>query len=590
MKKQLLLILACAFGLQANAQQGTESAFVKSKYNSAHSTARTINGNQQHKGPQHPGIATTIFSEDFGTGLPASWTVTDLAGNGEVWTHTTTGSTNSPTGNGIPEALSATGTSAGNGFMIFDSDIGGSAGGAEDCELLSPAINCTGYSTVFLSFNEFFRQYITGVGLVSVSNDGVNWTDLYNAETGLAQGAGTANPNYVQLDISSVAANQATVYVRYKWTGDWDWYWMIDDVTVFEPAAADAGVVAITNPFSGCNLSSNASVTIDVKNFGGSAISNVPVSLTVNGGNLITGTVAGPIAPNSVASYTFTSGINLSVAGSYTLLATASLAGDGNAQNDTVSVVVTNTPANNLASPYTMDFEPGEDLSQWAVVDNNGDGTSWALAGTLAYSGTTCIRKAGSGDYDDDWAWTGCFDLQAGSNYTLSYWYRQFDLTAPCSLEVKLASAQSVAASTQLIATEIIDTNYTNSVNNFTVAANGTYYVAFHAFLPTTSPTQGSSSLRVDLVNLSLATGLNDGLNPGGVSVFPNPSNGIFNLRVMKFENANIRVFDVLGQEVYNTRMSDINTMIDLSNQSKGIYFVKVEGNGFQYTQKITLQ
>jgi hypothetical protein len=237
-----------------------------------------------------------------------------------------------------------------------------------------------------------------------------------------------------------------------------------------------------------------------------------------------------------------------------------------------------------------MDFEPGEDLSTWAVADANGDGTSWALANTLAFSGTQCIRKAGSGDYDDDWVWTGCFDLQAGTNYTLDYWYRQFELQAPCSLEVLVGTAQNVASTTQLIATEVIDSIYNNSVNNFTVATSGSYHIAFHAFLPVTAPTQGSSSLRVDLVTLSVATSLNENANPGGVSVFPNPTSGIFNLRVMKFENANIRVFDALGKEIFNTRMSDIQTAIDLSNQAKGMYFVQVDGSGFNYTQKVTVE
>jgi hypothetical protein len=58
----------------------------------------------------------------------------------------------------------------------------------------------------------------------------------------------------------------------------------------------------------------------------------------------------------------------------------------------------------------------------------------------------------------------------------------------------------------------------------------------------------------------------------------------------MKFENANIRIFDAVGKEVANARMTDINTLLDLSDKAKGLYVVKVEGNGFTYTQKITLQ
>jgi hypothetical protein len=586
MRKSLLVAFACLFGMQAIAQSGAETAIVKNKYNSGISSKSLVQASTARQGGT-PAIATTIFSEDFASGIPAGWTNVDLSGGGEIFRYTTTGSTAGPV---AAVALNPVNTTAANGYVIFDSDSAGQASGPEDAELTTSAINCTGYNTVFMSLNEVFVQYSTGVGEVAVSNDGINWTIVHNAETGLGQNQSTANPFFVQADISSVAANQATVYLRFKWTGDWDWFWMFDDVTLYEPAATDAGITAITGINSGCNLSSSTPVSVTVRNYGGSAISNVPVSFSVNGGTPVTETVAGPIASNSDINYTFTATANLSAAGTFDIVAYSSLTGDAAPVNDSTSITVDNLSPTSLASPYTMDFEPGEDLSAWAVSDENGDGTSWALANTLAFSGTQCIRKAGSGDFDDDWVWTNCFDLQAGTTYTLDYWYRQFDLQAPCSLEVLVGTAQNVASTTQLIATEVIDSIYFNSVNNFTVASSGSYHIAFHAFLPITAPTTGSSSLRVDLVTLSLATSLNENANPGGVSVFPNPTSGIFNLRVMKFENANVRIFDAIGKEVFNTRMNDTQTLIDLSNQSNGLYFVQVEGRDFSYTQKVTVE
>lgn len=587
MKKTLLALLACAAGFQAQAQTDSERAFVRTKYNGSLITNTQLSG-VAAKGPVQtpPSIATTIFSEDFASGIPATWTNVALVG-AEIWSYTTTGSASSPSGS--PVSLSATGTSAANGYMIFDSDAGGQTSGPEDAELTSGVINCTGYNTVYLSFNDHFVQYAASQGIVLVSNDGTTWTDVYHAETGFGQNQGSTNPRAVQVDITSVAANQATVYVRFKYTGSWDWFWMVDDVTLFEPAAADAGVSAISSPTDGCGLSSTSSVTVDVKNFGSSPISNVPVSMTLNGGAPINETVPGPISPNSVVSYTFNTTVNLSTAGTYTIQAYTGLSGDSNNANDSISATVENIQPTSLATPYTMDFETGEDLSQWAVADANGDGTSWAIFTTLAYSGAQCLRKAGSGSFDDDWVWTGCLDLQAGVNYNLNYWFRQFDLTAPCSLEVFLATAQTVAASTQPIVVEGIDTTYFNSVNNFTVPTSGSYHIAWHAFVPTTSTVQGSSSVRIDLINIGLATGIGENSNPGGVQVYPNPNTGIFNLRVMKFENALVRIFNMIGEEVSNFRMNDIQEQIDLSTFAKGIYMIKVEGNSFSTTQKVTV-
>lgn len=587
MKKTLLALLACATGLQVLAQTDAERAYVRNKYNSG-APANVQLLNTAAKGPVQtpPTIATTIFSEDFASGLPTTWTNVPLVG-AEVWSYTTTGSSSGPSGSSV--SLSSTNTSAANGYMIFDSDAGGQTSGPEDAELTSGVINCTGYNTVFLSFNEVFVQYAASQGIVLVSNNGTTWTDVYHAETGLGQNQSSPNPRYSQIDISSIAANQATVYVRFKYTGSWDWFWMVDDVTLFEPAAADAGVSAILGPVSGCGLSSTSSVTVEVKNFGSNPISNVPVSMRLNGGTPINETVAGPVNPNSVVSYTFNTTVNLSTVGTYTIQAYTGLNGDSNNSNDSSSAQVENVQPISLATPYTMDFETGEDLSQWAVEDVNADGVSWAIATTLSYSGTQCLRKAGSGSFDDDWVWTGCVDLQAGTTYSLSYWYRQFDLTAPCSLEVFVASAQTVAASTQPIAVETIDTSYTNSVNNFTVATSGAYHIAWHAFVPNTSPVQGSSSVRVDLINLGISTGISENTNPGGVQIYPNPNAGIFNLRVMKFENAVVRIFNAMGEEISNLRMNDIQEQIDLSTFAKGIYVIKIEGNTFTTTQKVTV-
>lgn len=592
-KKLLLLTLLCSTLLvSAQAQQGTDQRVPAGKYRGKYSAANVISPSGQfRKGGMPPSTAGfTLFLEDFASGFPSTWALEDSIGGGEVWKWTDVGSANSPAGAGVRDSLSSINTSAANGYMIFDSDSGGSSSGPEVSSIVTPAINCTGYSTLLLSFNEYFLQYAIGEGIVDVSNDSINWTRIYNAELGLSQNTATPNPNSVTLDISAVAGNQSTVYVRFKWRGDWDYYWMIDDVRIFEPSAVEASLENISGVTSGCNLSSATPVTVEIRNFGGTALSNAPVFMSVNGGTPISGIVPGPIAPLGTTTFTFPTTIDLSAAGIYDVLAWCAVTGDSNAVNDTAAIQIESFVANTLASPYTMDFEAGEFLGDWSVEDANQDGVSWALINTLAFSGTLCLRKAGSGDYDDDWVWTGCFDLQAGTNYTLDYWFRQFDLTAPCSLEVKLATAPDVASSTQLIATEGISDVYINSVNTFTVPANGTYHLAFHAFLPDTLPTAGSSSLRIDFINLSVATGINENQNPGGVSVFPNPNNGIFDLRIMKSGPANIRIYNATGKEVFFGRTSDMHTRIDLSEQSKGLYVVTVEGDGFTYNQKITVQ
>ena len=577
MKKNLLFLFACAIGLMANGQSSeTKVTGTKTKAVSTGAHRSFVN-HTNAKNPGVPSNAAIIYSQDFAGGIPATWTITDNAGNGEVLTWTVDTSANG-------DQLSPTGTTSANGYVLFDSDGGGAASGAEDCDMVTDAINCSGKSTVFLSLNDYFVQYLASTGTLSISNDGVNFTDFYNAETGLAQNQSAGNPHSVQIDISSVAANQATVYVRFKYTGDWDYYWMFDDLTLFEPAAVDAGVTA-SDLVSGCSLSSTTPITITINNYGGSSISNVPVSFSVNGGAAVNEVAPGPIAPNSTYDYTFTATANLSTGASSTVVCSANMPADANTGNNSLSVTVDNFTPVNLSSAYVMDFEAGDDLSAWAVYDGNGDGVSWTPVATLAYSGTQCIRKAGSGSADDDWMWSGCFDMTVGTTYTLDYWYRQFDLQAPCSLEVKLATAQDVATSTQLIATEVIDSIYHLSSNTFTVPTNGNYYIAWHAF-----SAAGSSSIRVDLVNLSGATGINETANTGGVKLFPNPAESVLAIQVKKYDNATVRIFDITGNEIYNAALNEMNTTVDVSNYASGLYLVKVQGQDFSYSEKLTVK
>jgi len=60
------------------------------------------------------------------------------------------------------------------------------------------------------------------------------------------------------------------------------------------------------------------------------------------------------------------------------------------------------------------------------------------------------------------------------------------------------------------------------------------------------------------------------------ITIYPNPSNGIFNLSIRDINNGDVIITDVLGNTVYFDRINTANNSIDMSSQPKGIYFVKV--------------
>jgi hypothetical protein len=83
-----------------------------------------------------------------------------------------------------------------------------------------------------------------------------------------------------------------------------------------------------------------------------------------------------------------------------------------------------------------------------------------------------------------------------------------------------------------------------------------------------------------DFVILGTLSNQNFELN--NVWVYPNPSNGIFNIALGTIQPTQIVVYDLTGKIVYDKKeitVTNFETKIDLSNVSPGIYFVKISNN-----------
>ncbi len=78
-----------------------------------------------------------------------------------------------------------------------------------------------------------------------------------------------------------------------------------------------------------------------------------------------------------------------------------------------------------------------------------------------------------------------------------------------------------------------------------------------------------------------------------GISVFPNPNNGIFTLEApipsLKGENYVVGIYNMLGSKVASLSTKAGLNQIDLSFLSSGIYMVKVENSNLTYLQKLAI-
>lgn len=131
-----------------------------------------------------------------------------------------------------------------NGAMVFNSDLLDNAGtpgvppnpppkigkapAPHTGVLTSPVINCSTFNSVVVKFNQFYRNY-QSTTWVDVSNDGGNIWTPFQVNEEIGSNALTPTNSQKLIDISSVAANQANVQIRFRFDGEY-YFWIIDDV------------------------------------------------------------------------------------------------------------------------------------------------------------------------------------------------------------------------------------------------------------------------------------------------------------------------------------------------------------------------
>ena len=90
-------------------------------------------------------------------------------------------------------------------------------------------------------------------------------------------------------------------------------------------------------------------------------------------------------------------------------------------------------------------------------------------------------------------------------------------------------------------------------------------------------------------------TGIFEISDKWSLDVFPNPSNGQFNIEIQSINNkpVQMRIFNAFGSEVYNEDNLIVNgfttKVVDLSNFPEGIYYLNLHGDGANIIKKIVI-
>ena len=520
-----------------------------------------------------------IWSEDFASGIPASWTNTTVSGPVD-WKYTTVGHTG-----GYPTAALES-SSAGNGWIIIDSDADNfSGGGAEDSHLLTDTIDCTGYANVKLEFQQMFRRYLADVTTVRVTIDGgTTFTDWVLNST--VDNSGTPNPDYVNIDISAaIAASPSTVQIEFWWQGAWDYGWQIDDVAVKEIDTNDVLMknetfkTAIEYYMTPLNHVIPHDFTTQVENIGLADQTNVFMSVDVNDGTSSvfsdTSNVIGALATSTV---------------------------------DSLGISNTFTPA--AMGTYTVSYQVEQDETD-LDLSNNSKVNSFEVTDT--------VYAADNGIYGGEW-WNQDTQGLGSDPYHIGVAYEIMENDIATSVSVFVGPGTdigsymtvelyeytgtefSIAASEE---SDIVDLDATNIgtwvtiplLSNFTVTAGvpvlasvfhgGGMNIVYVGYGTNSAPgytlsaddpnTGWLGQPRCAMIRLNLANGVNEiaEANETSVSIYPNPAKDRVQVNCSELEtNAKVVLTDLTGKVVYTNSLSagTTNFEINVNGLSAGMY------------------
>ncbi len=236
-----------------------------------------------------------VFTENFESGLPATWSQVTSATDGG-WK------------NGTASSLSSTdwSISTSNSTKIMATNDDGCNCNKSNDRLISPVIDLSGYTNLALSTDIFFNmgtyQGNTEVGTIEISADGgTTWTILSTLSQVLEWHTDI-------IDISSYAGNN-NVKISYKYSDATGWLFGfgIDNVKIFQPNANDAKLVS-SNLIRYALINTNNTINLEVMNMGSNTINALTIdwndgtshssNISVNIAPFATATVSHPISVN----------------------------------------------------------------------------------------------------------------------------------------------------------------------------------------------------------------------------------------------------------------------------------------------------
>ena len=290
----------------------------------------------------------------------------------------------------------------------------------------------TNVNDIRLSFRSRNGSGITpGTRVWVRGNDTQPWMEIYDYRA-IIPGSNRLSPSLEIADTLKKYGQDFSSSFQIKWsfrprgraTDNMSGYGLfMDDINLYE-AISDMQMLSIDSPVNiSCGLSGNVPLKVQIRNSSNSTLFSVPVKYSVNGGPWVTETIAS-FAANTSLAYTFTTPLNFTASGLYSIRAVVDFPTDNYRANDTLSISVHNAP---LVStfPYLENFETND--GGWYTVGSTSSwqyGTPASTRINKAASGTKAWKTNLAGNYNDgeySYLYSPCFQIGSMTSPTLSF-------------------------------------------------------------------------------------------------------------------------------------------------------------------------
>lgn len=550
-----------------------------------------------------------IWQNDFS--VPANWTLTHLTGTTDNWVIGTSG----PSGQYAIDPIAS--TTAANGFALFDSDVLCSSNQVAHLTTAT-SFSCAGHPNVRLSFQEMYRRYYDS-SFVYVSNNGTTWTK-FPVNQNFANNDITANPTTVNVNISSVAGNQATVWIRFTFyspssmgaNAGCGYAWMVDDVVVSDLIANDIAATQTFLDVDGTGAGYYEVVPYSqmgtiyygegVANNGSSAQTNVTLAVNINNG---------AVTANSTPVASFAANAE------DTLWASATIAAPGTPTFYDASLSVSQTqtdanPADNVGDSVSFlafpnYFSRTQDFDSY--LNSYSFGTSAPAITGMEYGANYSFKNADQIDsisviiyknVGNTSITAKLYTVTGADVHTLVGQSAAHNITAadslPAYITLGLTTPYSVAAGTTVCATIALTLN---------IAANDTIFVGSDDNFVADAAVAGAAYLRVgttwgwysitglvpiaDLILYDPTTGINETETDINFSVYPNPASEALNI-VSESNIISAKLMNAIGQVVASEAPNSKKLTFNTSDFISGIYFVQVQTAKGMSTKKVIIR